>query len=539
MRKRQKFFIIEILLLVSAAAILVTLLIASDFNQTTTKLEKSGKEMAYRVEESLITYSSVLKALGYNFLEDQSIEREKFYLLTKFYKDRYSNILYFQYFNRDGYVKLMFPELSRGTEGSKIQLLLPAASKDINLLPSESSSYLSSQTLTLDIIHPVFTKYDTFNGTLICKVDLNEIIKGISKEFSDSYNLTIEDAQGNRFAGKDVKHTSLKFEEKLVYEGTLWTITISLKEPFIIAPLMKALAIAGGFLMVVAYVGFSQYKIYQKDNQLETVNEELEASIIELTESQKRLIEVEKVAAMGRLVTTVAHEMNTPLGNCIMMNDFLMEQNQEMKKKIELGEVDQSGFADYFETLKSGSAGIVTGLNRMATIVNRFKELTVTNLKNDCSTFNLSAILEERLMQYRYEGQFKWHIEADSDLRMTGMLVAYEEIFNNLISNSLEHGFKGVFKGEPTITVSLKRKGLGLEIIYRDNGCGIREELLDKVVEPLFSTSLAGGCGGIGLNLIMNHLHYSLGGNLKLESTLGNGLTVNILIDEVDWVEEP
>lgn len=536
MRTRKKFFILEILVLVIIVVILATTFVVNEMNKVQSQLESNGKEISFRTEEALITYSSLLKALGYNFMQDSMIEKEKFYSLSKFYKDRYPNILYFQYQGKTGAENYMFPELNAREDTGENNVSIPSSFREITITAPELTHYLNGETLTLNVQHPVFTRDDVFSGTFICTVDVNGFIQGITQSLSNDYNLTLSDAQGNIFVGKDIRHSQLHYSENLIIEGTVWILEISLKNALAEGLVLKVIALMGGLVGIVSYVVYSQYRIYRKDSQLESVNEELEASLLKLKASHKRLIEAEKVAALGRLVASVSHELNTPLGNCIMMNDFLNEQNEEMEMSLVDGSSNGVSFSEYFKTLKNGSQVIVAGLNRMAVIVDRFKDLAVTNIKDDRVDFDLTSVLEDRLIQYRYKHHFKWQIDAEPVMMMNGVLVAYEEIFNNLISNSLEHGFKNGTAEEPTIMVQLRRKERGLEIRYQDNGCGIDAELLDRVIEPLFSTSLTGGCGGIGLNLILNHLHYTLGGELQLSSPEGEGLQLSIVIGEVDWI---
>jgi signal transduction histidine kinase len=104
---------------------------------------------------------------------------------------------------------------------------------------------------------------------------------------------------------------------------------------------------------------------------------------------------------------------------------------------------------------------------------------------------------------------------------------AFAQIYTNLIQNSLIHGFLNMEKGNINIIVMLKNGGL--EIQYRDNGKGIKEDILPNIFEP-FQTSDPSKGPGLGLNIVYNLVTQKLKGTIKCENLPRKGTSFTILI---------
>jgi len=76
---------------------------------------------------------------------------------------------------------------------------------------------------------------------------------------------------------------------------------------------------------------------------------------------------------------------------------------------------------------------------------------------------------------------------------------------------------------EPIVIVSTKKAGDKVEISVRDNGNGIPQKVLDKIFQPFFTTKPAGQGTGLGLSLSYDIITKGHGGELKVETTEGEG----------------
>lgn len=277
----------------------------------------------------------------------------------------------------------------------------------------------------------------------------------------------------------------------------------------------------------------SMYTLQLRDQELQKLNDELEKSLSALQFSQKKLIEMEKVAALGKLVATVAHEINTPLGNCIMMTSYEWDRHVEFKAHLRAKNQIDTNTEDYFDAIKNIHDIYGNSFGRLTTIVNRFKSLAVQNLDQKKELFNVSELIEECMIQYRQHHVFTWTLNSNNDNALVyGIKSAYAEVFSNLISNAVMHGFAEPFDGEGQVDVSLDYEENSLVVEIKDNGIGIPDELITKVTEPLFTTNRM---GGIGLNIVMNILGHTLDGEMALDNKQEHGLRVVVILKNVIW----
>lgn len=279
----------------------------------------------------------------------------------------------------------------------------------------------------------------------------------------------------------------------------------------------------------------SMVTLQMKDEELCNINAELEASLLDLHAFQQKLVEVEKVAALGRLVATVAHEMNTPLGNSILCASYIQEQNNNLKLFLAQQKSPPKLLLDHSSSLDEAVHSLNRSLERAANLVSRFKSLAIRNLNQEEVVFDVKELFDECLQMYNYIKPVSALIEVKFSSKIIGIRAAYEEVFCNLISNSIIHGFSDTFDGDAIINAKIEKIGEGILIEYSDNGIGIDDNLLDKVLEPLFSTNRTGNSGGIGLNIITNLLNYTLGGTMKLDNSSQIGLKIIIEITKVNW----
>jgi signal transduction histidine kinase len=271
-------------------------------------------------------------------------------------------------------------------------------------------------------------------------------------------------------------------------------------------------------------------QVSEKNNLLEQHIEELKITLENLRDTQVQLIQSEKLAALGGLVAGVAHEINTPVGISVTAASSLVEETNRMADNYKTNKISRAQFKDYLNTASQTAKLILSNMQRTATMIQSFKQVSVDQSTEQLRKFKLKEYSEDiiRSLYPRLKGmKVGINLDIDENLELNSYPGAYSQILTNLILNSLVHGFDGKTKGNITILAARDKKQLLIE--YRDNGKGIDPDLLDKIFEPYFTTDKKVGTG-LGMHIVYNLVTQKLNGEITCSSKPGEGVTFQIRI---------
>ncbi|MBF0195727.1 MAG: response regulator [Magnetococcales bacterium] len=256
---------------------------------------------------------------------------------------------------------------------------------------------------------------------------------------------------------------------------------------------------------------------------------ELQDSLAALKRTQNQLVESQKMAALGCLVTGVAHEINTPLGIGITATSHLYNATKQMSNNIADDSTIDLPTSNYIKLADESLEMIGNSLKKVADLVRSFKNIAVDQASGDRRKFYLKEQLEEILLIYNpriKNTQHKVEITCPQDLVINSFPGAISEVIVNLLSNSIKHGFEDISKGTIEI-IAIKNAGK-LQLIYSDNGKGMDEKKVDRLFEPFFTTKRGQGNIGLGMNVVYNLVNHTLGGQITCKSKLGEGVDFTI-----------
>lgn len=255
------------------------------------------------------------------------------------------------------------------------------------------------------------------------------------------------------------------------------------------------------------------------NKDLGLLNSRLEESLDALHSAQEQLIRNEKLASLGGLVAGVAHEINTPLGVAVTVSSFLHDLYKTIRNQYQTGGLSRHDFLNYLDDSMEGFSRLDLALQKSVGIIRGFKTVAIDQTNMEVSKINLLTHLEtiiSSLSPKIQEGNHKIQLNCPIDLNVVTFPMALFHIFSNLITNSLIHGFEGTTEGLITLDVTLKDATICIR--YADNGCGIPNDITQKVFEPFFTTKRLKGCTGLGLHIVNNMTTQVLKGQLTLES---------------------
>lgn len=236
----------------------------------------------------------------------------------------------------------------------------------------------------------------------------------------------------------------------------------------------------------------------------------------ELLKMQKEFKQVSRLADIGTLAATVAHELRNPLGVIQMAAFNLKRKRSDLSSDKHLTNIEKK--------IWEGNQIINNLLSYSSIKIPCYEDVDVVKLLDECVTTIRSRFKETEItLQKKYDLNGHSRIEADP--------LHLIEIFNNILTNSYQ-AFPNL-QGKIEVLAKLEQNGF-LRFIIKDNGIGIDPNDLDKIFTPFFTRKSKGT--GLGLS-ICNELVSLHDGKIEITSEKGVGTTVSILLPTKRRVE--
>ena len=284
---------------------------------------------------------------------------------------------------------------------------------------------------------------------------------------------------------------------------------------------------------------------------------ELRLQMHHLKQAQARMIQTEKMSALGQLVAGVAYEINNPVtfihGNITYLNTYtqellsLVQAYQEHVTQpspaieAKLDEIDLDFISkDSFKLLQS----MQVGTDRIGEIVQsllNFSHLDEAEFKAVDIHEGINSVL--LLLQYRLQATDNHAginiIKKYSDLPLIQCYPGQmNQVFMNLLSNAIdaveevgqEKSLESDQDKENKIWIHTEIDDDYIKITIADNGIGIPEDIRSRIFDPFFTTKPIGKGTGLGLSISHQIIAEKHGGKLYCDSTVGEGTKFSIEI---------
>jgi signal transduction histidine kinase len=257
-----------------------------------------------------------------------------------------------------------------------------------------------------------------------------------------------------------------------------------------------------------------------------------------LKRAEEALVYAQKMAALGQLTAGIAHEIKNPLNFVNNFAGLSVELLQELKDAMAkpVGPFDPGKQAEIIETI-----GILTGnLERIVEHGRRADGIVRSMLQHsrggsgEWQATDLNSLVEEAL-NLAYHGaraqdqSFDITLERDLGRDLAPVEVVPQELTRvllNVIGNGFYAANKRSREGDgsfrPTLKVTTREFGEGIEVRVRDNGIGIPPENRDKLFQPFFTTKPTGEGTGLGLSISYEIVTKQHGGTISVDSEVGD-----------------
>jgi len=277
-----------------------------------------------------------------------------------------------------------------------------------------------------------------------------------------------------------------------------------------------------------------EQRVQDRTQALHLANQELQSALDTLKNAQEEIQRSDRLAALGSLVAGIAHELNTPIGNCVVVASTLQGMSDHFSKEIETG-LKRSSLLGYVNQIKQANELLVRNLSNAAELIGSFKQVAVDRTSAKRRKFALDDMVAETLRtlapSFKHSG-YTVEASVQPDIVLDSYPGPLGQVLNNLISNAMLHGFEGRSKGRIHISGELLDID-HVQIVVADNGVGIPEANLSRIFDPFFTTKLGQGGSGLGLNIVYNLVSNVLGGSIKVESDVQQGTSFYIVINRI------
>ncbi|KJU87194.1 PAS/PAC sensor signal transduction histidine kinase [Candidatus Magnetobacterium bavaricum] len=260
----------------------------------------------------------------------------------------------------------------------------------------------------------------------------------------------------------------------------------------------------------------SKERLQEKSDQLKEINSDLERRV--QREVEKRRIHEElmtqqtKLAAMGEMITMIAHQWRTPLNIMALLM-------QDLQDACDSDHVDKGRVID-----AAGEA--ISQINFMANTINDFKDfckpskskglfdvkvaveavcaITSALLRHNSVEIRVNCTRSDRVMVYGYQNEFK-------------------QVILNIITNAVDsiNDKRTATNVKGLIEIDIDRDDEKVTLVIKDNGKGIEPEIIDRIFDHYFTTKKDNVGSGIGLYMSKIIIENSMGGNIYTTSKDG------------------
>jgi len=270
----------------------------------------------------------------------------------------------------------------------------------------------------------------------------------------------------------------------------------------------------------------------RSEHEMRRAREAAEQALANLRETQASLVEAEKLAALGRMVAGVAHEINNPVGSSLTVASSLQRRCEIFAAEVARGEVRRSSLNEMIDAVSKATIQLVANLTRASDLVQSFKQVATDRSGIERRSFDLGELTGQVLIGLRPELRRRnlvLNLECQHGLPMDSLPGPYGLVLTNLVHNAIVHAFPDGRAG----TIALKAGASGadnVEIIVSDDGCGMTSEVRRRAFDPFFTTRRGEGATGLGLHIAHSMVVDQLEGRLSLTSEPGRGTTVRLVL---------
>ena len=273
-------------------------------------------------------------------------------------------------------------------------------------------------------------------------------------------------------------------------------------------------------------------RVGARTGELVQANRELASTVESLKSTQEQLVQADKLAALGSMVAGIAHELNTPIGNSVLLTSTLGDKTADFARLVEADKLRRADLKQYLETAREALILMDRNLASAVNLIRSFKQVSADRASSQRRRFDLAPVCHDvvaTLMPAIRRAGHRIEVEVNDGIEMESYPGPLGQIITNFVNNAMLHAFGQGQHGLMRLQCSHIGTD-GVEIRFSDNGCGIPLADHRRIFDPFFTTKLGTGGSGLGLNIVYNIVTGLLGGTISFDSEVDEGTTFIIVL---------
>lgn len=281
-------------------------------------------------------------------------------------------------------------------------------------------------------------------------------------------------------------------------------------------------------------------RVAVRTQELSESNKSLLRALDDRKQLQDELVQQEKLASLGALVAGISHELNTPIGNALLMATTMEDEALEFSTVIKSG-LRKAVLEKHLQLVNDGAKLITKNLNRASELIASFKHVAADQTSGQRRSFVLGVVMKEVVDTLRpsfKKKPYSLEIDVPDQIILESYPGPLGQVVINLVNNALLHAFENRSHGKIRIRATPEADDK-VRIIFSDDGIGISQENIKHIFDPFFTTRLGKGGSGLGLHIVYNTVTRVLGGKISVHAVIGQGTDVIVILPLVAPLENP
>jgi signal transduction histidine kinase len=318
------------------------------------------------------------------------------------------------------------------------------------------------------------------------------------------------------------KGTDQRLLVSRVIPGTTWALMASYSTSQVVAQVRDEFALPVLLLMIIQILVLTTIAAFYR---IQTQRYKLQDTLVTLVNTQDELVETSKQLALGRVIMGLAHEINTPLGNALMMGSVLDQEIDIAHQALKKDTNSNPFLISHLTEMGTHVPILQDSLKKMAIMVDRFKQLELMNQRSTKETREIKTIFLEELELARIRSGLKRNqLDVNMIFPPEPMYVGEEfhVIFSELLQNTFDYSLEGCGDSEAPCRF-IKIQGSidqgRWRIAYEDTTPPIPQEIRSQLFDAFITTQRRKGKIGLGLFLVNGIVRNLLSGTIEHQYT--------------------